>query len=153
MVRLGACSRSEHWLPLVGRRGEPLEGRGGKPAMLHVYLSYMSVALGSATSSPPVAAPGANGLAHGRGLPAPSRQSDSHDLTAGGDGYGGQMQVQMVTRGNCRIGEKLWVIEDAEEVRRLTDKSSGISWNDDMAECCGTPGEVVAVLDNYVGMR
>jgi hypothetical protein len=60
---------------------------------------------------------------------------------------------QAVTRGNCRIGEKLWVIEDAEEVRRLTDKSSGISWNDDMADCCGTQGEVVAVLDKYVGMR
>ena len=163
VVQLGACSRREHWLPLVGRHGKLLEGRGGKPAMLHVYLSYVSVALGSAGSPSPVAAPSGNGLpppasrAHKQNVPLPSRQSDSHELAAGAGNMKGSLTYtedgQTVTRGNCRIGEKLWVIEDAEEVRRLTDKSSGISWNDDMADCCGTQGEVVAVLDKYVGMR
>ena len=117
--------------------------------MLHVYISYGSVALSSA-ASPVLAAhrtPGVDAVHK----PAPGRPSETHDIAMNDAGAvdGGEL----VLRENCRIGEKLWVMEDAAEVRRLTDKSSGISWNDDMADCCGTQGEVVAVLDKYVGMR
>jgi len=51
VVQVGACSRTEHWLPLTGKHGEALHGRGGKPAMLHVYLSYLSIALSSSVSA------------------------------------------------------------------------------------------------------
>ena len=58
-----------------------------------------------------------------------------------------------VDRETCRIGEKLWVMDDAAELRRLTEDARGVSWNDDMAECCGTQGEVVAILDHHAGIR
>eukprot|EP00960_Hanusia_phi_P050209 760071-Hanusia_phi.AAC.2 len=74
--------------------------------------------------------------------------TDVDQEKAAGDSHG-----EFVTRQNCRIGETLWVLGDAEEAKRLTDSSVGISWNEDMAECCGCPGEVVAILDNYAGLR
>lgn len=45
------------------------------------------------------------------------------------------------------------MIPSVQEVQALTEATEGISWNDDMSECCGKAGEVVAVLDKYVGMR
>lgn len=115
--------------------------------MLHVYISYGSVALSSTSS------PAAHRATAGDALDKPplGRPSEAHDIATAGASVGDGGEP--VSRENCRIGEKLWVIGDVEEVRRLTDESSGISWNDDMADCCGTQGEVVAVLDKYVGMR
>jgi hypothetical protein len=117
--------------------------------MLHVYISYGSVALSS-----PAKLASSEDAAH---KPAKGRPSEAHVVGAGVGVVNGAEAAssgsELVARENCRIGEKLWVIEDADEVRRLTDKSSGISWNEDMADCCGTQGEVVAVLDKYVGMR
>ena len=162
LLDISACSRTEHWLPLMGPHGEPLEGRKGKPVMLHAYVTYLAAGSGRWGDvpegnglTPQHAAAAANGhsSAHAQvPYPVPSRPSDTHPVAAAEVG-GARFAGELVTRSNCRIGEQLWVIEDAAEVQRLTGEAAGISWNDDMADCCGAKGQVVAVLDKYVGMR
>eukprot|EP00961_Rhodomonas_salina_P201170 2713504-Rhodomonas_salina.1 len=50
-----------------------------------------------------------------------------------------------VEKESVRIGELLWVLDDVDEVvpycmllrAARTENAEGISWNEDMAECCG----------------
>ena len=164
LLPLSACARTEHWLPLLGPQGEAVCGRPDKPARLHVYVSFITVAMGLAAGCHRAAPPEMSASKHVRQAagttpgskygatpgPAASRAIGTQELQAADSGGSAEEEV---SRANCKVGEMLWVIEDATEVRRLTEELAGISWNDEMEECCGTQGEVVAVLDKYVGMR
>jgi len=160
-LSLKSGPRKEESLTFLDRHGRTVTNAQGKPSTLTINISYDFASAGSVASQDPTqtvvggsgstafSPPFKEGKARADELPpnALLPWSGSKRAVPNGD------RENSVTKENCKIGELLWVLDDPEVVKRFTDQVTGISWNPDMAEVCGTQGEVVAVLDNYVGMR